>query len=88
MINTNTNEMTKQEIKTQIESETGIKVTMRNIKKGSMKGYIYLTPRMINGVYPQFDFDYCQLNNSKPAQAPNYYNVSNIMVYVGNEVFS
>jgi len=81
---TNT-ETTIQGVKNQIESETGFKVSIRKIKKGSMKGYIYISRRKENGVYPQFDFDYCQ---SKKDDI-NFYNVSNIIIiFIGKEVFA
>lgn len=79
-------------IKNQIESETGIKVSVRKIKKGSMKGFLYFTPRKVKGVYPQFDFDYCQAKNKESDTGTltrsTYYTVSNIMVFVGREIFN
>jgi hypothetical protein len=43
-----------QEIKTMIESQTGFKLSVRNFKKGSMKGFVGLS---IIGK-KEFDFNY------------------------------
>lgn len=48
-----------------IESETGIKVSVRLIKTGSMKYYVKYSPIKIKNEYPSFNFDWSQKFNAR-----------------------
>lgn len=70
--------------KTQIEIETGLALTTKKIKSGSLKGFVQFSPKRVNGLYPKFNFDYCQENRN----GIDIYNQSNICIFIGNEVYN
>ncbi len=49
--------MTIEEIKNRLESETGLKFSVKH-EVGSMKGYVTFSAKRKNGEYPQIDWEY------------------------------
>ena len=48
------------QIQEHIFLKTGLKVSIANIKTGSMKGYVRLRPKRVNKEYVMFPFEFIQ----------------------------
>ena len=79
------------ELKAEIEATTGMKVTVRKIKRGSMKGYIMLSAKTVNGELQKFDFDAVREfrgANYGDDENPTFVSFYSVEVFVGNQVFN
>jgi len=86
-----TNEALVNELKNNIEQKTGVKVSVKFNKTGSMRGYVSFSPRSKGGAWVDFPFDILQqlrLENAGQEPHPNFYSKSGIDIYIGNEVFN
>jgi hypothetical protein len=80
-------------LQTQIENHFDIKVTVKRIKSGSMRGYVVFTPRRKSKTeFPQFE--HAKLGAIRAAIGsgtephPNFYSVQDVAIYIGNEIFN
>jgi len=78
--------MKASEIQQLILSETGLKTSVKQYTKGSMKGYLRIMPIFQNGCYPSIPFDFVQslkskLSNFDYANKPTFCTCSDISVY-------
>ena len=74
------------DIQAKILLETGIKTSVAKITNGSMKGYVRIRPKIKNGEYPNFDFQFIQnlkkeLNLFDYQNKPLFCTISEIHVF-------
>lgn len=69
-----------------ILKETGIKTSVQAPKKGSMKGYVIIRPRLMNGEVVRFPFEFVrklkgELSQYDSARNPVFSNCQDISIY-------
>jgi hypothetical protein len=74
------------DIQTKIFNELGIKTSVKIVKSGSMKGYIYIRPIFQNGIYPNFPIEWIrelrkELDNLYQEPRPAFCNTTEISIY-------
>lgn len=72
------------EFKEKIERETGLKVSMRIPRTGSMKGFAIYTPKTKERPWPKFPFEYVK---GLQKDYKGYFLVDDISVFFGESVF-
>ncbi len=78
-------------IKTKIEKETNLKIDVKKIKTGSMRGYVTFSTKIINNELQEWGFDYGRMLVNKFGNGdvnPTFTNSRSLSVYIGNEVFN
>lgn len=84
--------MTPIDLKNKIEKDSSLKTTMKiNSTTSSMRGYVTIRPRKLNGEFVDFDFNYCrELKVEFPGtdEKPNFFTKESIHFYFGNEAYN
>lgn len=84
--------MTIEQLKSKIESETGLKISVKvNPISSSLRGYVRFTPKKTGEVFPEWGCDYgrklaVELKKEEPY--PTFVNSYNLEFYLGNTVYN
>ena len=79
------------ELKAEFETATGKKVSVKKIKRGSMKGYVMFSIKKEKGEYLHFDWNAVQefkAANRGNETNPTFVSTRNVEVFVGNQVYN